>query len=193
MGSAVITARAAATFDPVGRSVATARAFVRDTLQGWGYTDIVDDAVVLTSELVTNAVVHAGTAADVLCLRTEDGVRVEVSDHYPEREIPLQSTGLDFGSPDRESGRGLLLCAALASRWGVEYSPTHKHVWFQLELPERPVGIRSMRPPAPHGSPPGRRRAHPGRRRPDRQLRFHRRLERRLRVPLRLQRGSGHR
>src|SRR6478609_99054 len=63
MGSAVITARAAATFEPVGRSVATARAFVRDTLQGWGYNDVVDDAVVLTSELVTNAVVHAGTAA----------------------------------------------------------------------------------------------------------------------------------
>ncbi len=149
MGSAVITARAAATFDPVGRSVATARAFVRDTLQGWGYTDVVDDAVVLTSELVTNAVVHAGTAADVLCLRTEDGVRVEVSDHYPEREIPLQSSGLDFGSPDREGGRGLLLCAALASRWGVEYSPAHKHVWFQLDLPERPVGIRSAGPVLP--------------------------------------------
>ncbi|KDQ69859.1 SpoIIE family protein phosphatase [Streptomyces halstedii] len=145
----MITARAAATFDPVGRSVATARAFVRDTLQGWGYTDIVDDAVVLTSELVTNAVVHAGTAADVLCLRTEDGVRVEVSDHYPEREIPLQSSGLDFGSPDREGGRGLLLCAALASRWGVEYTPEHKHVWFQLDLPERPVGIRSAGPVLP--------------------------------------------
>ncbi|MFF1463032.1 SpoIIE family protein phosphatase [Streptomyces sp. NPDC058330] len=145
----MITARAAATFDPVGRSVATARAFVRDTLQGWGYTDVVDDAVVLTSELVTNAVVHAGTAADVLCLRTEDGVRVEVSDHYPEREIPLQSSGLDFGSPDREGGRGLLLCAALATRWGVEYSPAHKHVWFQLDLPERPVGIRSAGPVLP--------------------------------------------
>ncbi|WP_326700179.1 SpoIIE family protein phosphatase [Streptomyces sp. NBC_01754] len=145
----MITARAAATFDPVGRSVATARAFVRDTLQGWGYTDVVDDAVVLTSELVTNAVVHAGTAADVLCLRTEDGVRIEVSDHYPEREIPLQSSGLDFGSPDREGGRGLLLCAALASRWGVEYTPAHKHVWFQLDLPERPVGIRSAGPVLP--------------------------------------------
>lgn len=58
--SSVITARAAASFDPVGRSVATARSFVRDTLQGWGFADIVDDAVVLTSELVTNAVVHAG-------------------------------------------------------------------------------------------------------------------------------------
>jgi hypothetical protein len=88
-GSFVITARAAATFEPVGRSVATARGFVRDTLQGWGFTDVVDDAVVLTSELVTNAVVHAGTAADVLCLRYPAAVRIEVADHYPEREIPL--------------------------------------------------------------------------------------------------------
>ena len=91
--SSVITARAAASFEPVGRSVATARSFVRDTLQGWGFADIVDDAVVLTSELVTNAVVHAGTAADVLCLRSDDGVRIEVADRYPEREIPLQGRG----------------------------------------------------------------------------------------------------
>jgi PAS domain S-box-containing protein len=147
--SSVITARAAASFEPVGRSVATARAFVRDTLQGWGYSDVIDDAVVLTSELVTNAVVHAGTTADVLCLRSEDGVRVEVGDHYPEREVPLQGMAESFGSPDREGGRGLLLCAALASRWGVEYAPTHKHVWFQLDLPERPVGARSAGPVIP--------------------------------------------
>jgi PAS domain S-box-containing protein len=149
MGSAVITARAAATFDPVGRSVATARAFVRDTLQGWGYADVVDDAVVLTSELVTNAVIHAGTSADVLCLRTEEGVRVEVADRYPEREIPIQGSGQAFANSDQENGRGLLLCAALASRWGVEYTPTFKQVWFQLELPQRPVGTRSAGPVLP--------------------------------------------
>ncbi|WP_329138806.1 SpoIIE family protein phosphatase [Streptomyces sp. NBC_00670] len=149
MGSAVITARAAASFEPVGRSVATARSFVRDTLQGWGFGDIVDDAVVLTSELVTNAVVHAGTSADVLCLRTEDGVRVEVSDLYPDREVPVQSAAVSMGSPDREGGRGLQLCAALATRWGVEYTPTHKQVWFQLDLPERPVGTRAAGPALP--------------------------------------------
>lgn len=145
----MITARAAASFEPVGRSVATARSFVRDTLQGWGFADIVDDAVVLTSELVTNAVVHAGTAADVLCLRTEDGVRIEVADRYPEREIALQSAPVNMGSPDREGGRGLQLCAALAGRWGVEYTPTHKQVWFQLDLPERPVGTRAAGPSLP--------------------------------------------
>ncbi|MFJ8077429.1 SpoIIE family protein phosphatase [Streptomyces sp. NPDC096176] len=147
--SSVITARAAASFDPVGRSVATARAFVRDTLQGWGHSDVVDDAVVLTSELVTNAVVHAGTSADVLCLRSEDGVRVEVADHYPEREVPIQGTGRSIANLDAENGRGLLLCAALASRWGVEYTPTHKTVWFQLDLPQRSVGTRSAGPVLP--------------------------------------------
>ncbi|WP_256331281.1 MULTISPECIES: SpoIIE family protein phosphatase [unclassified Streptomyces] len=145
----VITARAAATFEPVGRSVATARAFVRDTLQGWGCADIVDDAVVLTSELVTNAVVHAGTAADVLCLRNDDGVRISVADRYPEREIPLQNAGQVVVHPDREGGRGLLLCGALATRWGVEYTAAQKHVWFQLDLPERPAGTRSAGPALP--------------------------------------------
>ncbi|CAM5600827.1 GAF domain-containing protein OS=Streptomyces alboniger OX=132473 GN=CP975_26505 PE=4 SV=1 [Streptomyces alboniger] len=147
--SSVITARAAASFEPVGRSVASARSFVRDTLQGWGFADIIDDAVVLTSELVTNAVVHAGTAAEVLCLRSDDGVRVEVADRYPEREIPLQGQAVNMGNLDREGGRGLQLCAALAGRWGVEYTPTHKQVWFQLDLPERPVGTRAAGPSLP--------------------------------------------
>ncbi|WP_189714839.1 SpoIIE family protein phosphatase [Streptomyces phaeofaciens] len=147
--SSVITARAAASFEPAGRSVATARSFVRDTLQGWGFADIVDDAVVLTSELVTNAVVHAGTHADVLCLRADDGVRIEVADRYPEREIPLQGSPATMGSPDREGGRGLQLCAAIATRWGVEYTPTHKQVWFQLDLPDRPVGTRAAGPSLP--------------------------------------------
>jgi PAS domain S-box-containing protein len=147
--SSVITARAAASFDPVGRSVASARSFVRDTLQGWGFADIVDDAVVLTSELVTNAVVHAGTSADVLCLRSDEGVRIEVADRYPEREIPRQGSPVNMGSPDREGGRGLQLCAALAGRWGVEYTPTHKQVWFQLDLPDRPVGTRAAGPSLP--------------------------------------------
>lgn len=145
----MITARAAASFDPLGRSVAAARAFVRDTLQGWGFADIVDDAVVLTSELVTNAVVHAGTRAEVLCLRAGDGVRVEVADRYPERELPLQHPERPYADPDRENGRGLMLCAALATRWGVEYTTTHKHVWFRLDLPDRPVGTRSAGPVVP--------------------------------------------
>ncbi|MCZ7416174.1 SpoIIE family protein phosphatase [Streptomyces sp. WMMC897] len=145
----MITARAAATFEPVGRSVAAARGFVRDTLQGWGLADIVDDAVVLTSELVTNAVVHAGTSAEVVCLREDDGVRIEVVDRYPEREVPIRDATQALPGPDREGGRGLLLCAALATRWGVDYTASDKRVWFRLALPERPVGTRTAGPAIP--------------------------------------------
>ncbi|MEV4435989.1 SpoIIE family protein phosphatase [Streptomyces sp. NPDC049555] len=145
----VITARAAATFEPVGRSVAAARAFVRDTLQGWGFPDVIDDAVVLTSELVTNAVVHAGTAAEVQCIRSDGGVRVEVSDRYPERELPVHTPGRATGGLDREGGRGLLLCSAIAARWGVEYTAARKTVWFCLDLADRPAGTRSAGPALP--------------------------------------------
>ena len=159
----MVTARAAATFEPVGRSVAAARGFVRDTLHGWGFAEVVDDAVVLVSELVTNAVVHAGTTAEVTCLRYEDSVRIEVADRYPEREIPAPAVGLPSEGagdgeahpaarlldPEREGGRGLLLCSALAAKWGVEYAPTHKHVWFDLELPRRAAGTRLAGPLLP--------------------------------------------
>ncbi len=151
MGDA--TARAAATFEPVGRSVAAARAFVRDTLQGWGFAEVVDDAVVLASELVTNAVVHAGTAAHVQCLRREDSVRVEVADRYPRRSLPIYPGHEDgpagTAELEREGGRGLLLCAALASRWGVDYTATDKRVWFSLELPARAAGTRFAGPVTP--------------------------------------------
>ncbi|WP_042386242.1 SpoIIE family protein phosphatase [Streptacidiphilus melanogenes] len=151
MGDA--TARAAATFEPVGRSVAAARAFVRDTLQGWGFGEVVDDAVVLVSELVTNAVVHAGTAARVELLRQGDQVRVEVGDRYPRRALPIYP-GQEDGAVvtaelEREGGRGLLLCAALASRWGVDYTATDKRVWFTLQLPPRPTGTRVAGPLTP--------------------------------------------
>ncbi|WP_181787298.1 SpoIIE family protein phosphatase [Streptomyces phytophilus] len=143
------TARAAATFEPVGRSVAAARTFVRDTLQGWGYPEATDDAVVLTSELVTNAIIHAGTAVNVLCVRMADAVRVEVADRHAERELPLHSPQLQPTPLDREGGRGLMLCAALASRWGVDYTAEHKRVWFQLAVTEPPAGTRAAGPELP--------------------------------------------
>ncbi|WP_326596213.1 SpoIIE family protein phosphatase [Streptomyces sp. NBC_01803] len=145
----MITARAAAIFEPVGRSVATARGFVRDTLQGWGLADLIEDAVVLTSELVTNAVVHAGTSAEVRCLRDEQGVRVEVVDRHPERELPLAEVSRGRLDLNSEGGRGLLLCAALASRWGVDYTAAEKCVWFRLDQQVLPVGTRLAGPVIP--------------------------------------------
>ncbi len=124
-----------ATFTPNGRSVAAARSFVRGVLDEWDAAELVDDAVLLVSELVTNAIVHAGTSTEVRCLRYEDGVRIEICDQHPARELPNMSSGV--AAEEDEGGRGLLLPAALASAWGVQYTPTTKQVWFQLDLPGR--------------------------------------------------------
>ncbi|KJY35166.1 GAF domain-containing protein, partial [Streptomyces sp. NRRL S-495] len=150
----MVTARAAATFEPVGRSASAARAFVRDALLGWGLPEVVDDAVVLVSELVTNAVVHAGTAAEVCCLREDGTVRIEVTDHHPERGLPtfadVPTTASDhYADADGEGGRGLLMCAALAERWGVEYGSGRKTVWFRLALPAHTAGTRYAVPATP--------------------------------------------
>lgn len=118
-----------ATFEPDGRAVAAARGFVRDTLLEWGAAEVVDDAVLLVSELVTNAIVHAGTSVQVTC-RLDGSVRVEVQDQHPARGVPDWLREYDS---EAESGRGLLVSATLASAWGATYTRTHKTVWFRLD------------------------------------------------------------
>jgi two-component sensor histidine kinase len=82
--------------------------------------------VLLVSELVTNAVVHA--ACDVR-LRVTAGspVRVEVHDENPEPPRARAREPLEVG------GFGLVIVESVASRWGVEPQPTGKVVWFELD------------------------------------------------------------
>jgi anti-sigma regulatory factor (Ser/Thr protein kinase) len=129
---------ASAAYQPEPTAAAAARRFVRDTLHGWvtasTSTDgngLVDDAVLLTSELVTNAVVHAGTPVQVTCRLADDSVEVVVSDNHPARLVPEPAEN-DHPPAERTSGRGLLLPAALASAWGVTYGRVSKSVWFRL-------------------------------------------------------------
>src|SRR3954447_21931203 len=87
--------------------------------------EMVDVALLLTTELVTNAVVHADTAAIVLVVDLRRGaLLVEVGDDDPTSPAPL----------DRDvtalSGRGIALVAALASSWGVSPAAPGKTVWF---------------------------------------------------------------
>ena len=124
---------AAAGFDPEPSAVATARCFVRDTLVSWGLPgrdDVVTDAVLLASELVTNAIVHAGTAVELTCRFNGATVEISVLDRHPARVIPDPPTpAADVARP---SGRGLLLPAALSSSWGVTYASAAKVIWFRL-------------------------------------------------------------
>ncbi len=129
---------ATAAYQPEPASAAAARHFVQDTLRLWqqsgecrGRDDLVDDAVLLTSELVTNAVVHAGTPVEVTCRLGDGGLEIVVVDQQPAR---ISRRSRQPASPERTSGRGLQLPDELASSWGITYAGTSKAVWFRLGL-----------------------------------------------------------
>jgi serine phosphatase RsbU (regulator of sigma subunit)/anti-sigma regulatory factor (Ser/Thr protein kinase) len=128
------------TFEPRERSVGEARWFVRDTLERWGIGDLKDPAALAVSELVTNAVIHAGTPAKV-ALSVQDGsLRLSVQDFHPDRALPLHSAPV---GDDAETGRGLLITSSLAPAWGVEYTRTAKSVWLSFTLTSPPVDPRA--------------------------------------------------
>lgn len=119
-------------------AVRLARQTTRDVLARWRLAHVEETAVLLVSELVTNAVRHAhDTHAIALDLEFgETWLRIEVQDadpHWPHRRI-LRS--LD------ESGFGLVLVDALADKWGVRDTATGKAVWAELDTryPETEAG-----------------------------------------------------
>jgi GAF domain-containing protein/anti-sigma regulatory factor (Ser/Thr protein kinase) len=138
---------ASAAYLPEPAAVAAARKFVRDTLRSWldaapgaeADGGLVDDAVLLTSELVTNAVVHAGTQVQVTCKLAAGAVEVVVRDSHPARMVPGPAPD-DTVPAERTGGRGLLLPSALAAAWGVSYGTDAKAVWFRMGLPGAPGG-----------------------------------------------------
>jgi len=103
-----------------------ARAVVTELLRRWGYPGLIDDAALVVSELVTNAVRHASSNCAVLVNRSGNGVRIEVRDHgagTPDLQVP---------SDTAEGGRGLMIVSALARAWGVDSVPASKSVWVEL-------------------------------------------------------------
>jgi anti-sigma regulatory factor (Ser/Thr protein kinase) len=110
-------------------AVRAARSVVRGRLRDWGLDSVGDTAVLLVSELVTNALRHATGPVGVRLVPPAgpDGVlRVEVSDSLP--DLPRERSV----RPEDESGRGLRLVATAARRWGARPAPHGKTVWFEL-------------------------------------------------------------
>lgn len=111
------------------------------TLADWDRPHEVETVVLLTSEVVSNVVQHAGPHRPddefVLSVEmTDDLVRVEVTDQHPgspRADAPDRADGL--------SGRGLLLLDVLASAWGVVPKDKGKVVWFEVRG-ERPPTLR---------------------------------------------------
>jgi anti-sigma regulatory factor (Ser/Thr protein kinase) len=107
-----------------------ARSFVRDTCARWNLTGIVDDAVLVVSELVENATRHTGSAPLLrLELRT-DRFAVAVRDQDPRPPEPRPLT------TDQPGGRGMPIVAALSRAWGTSPHPGGgKVVWAVLMIP----------------------------------------------------------
>ncbi len=116
-------------------SVSSARRVVARALREWSLPHLHDTAALLTSELVTNAVLHAGTDLRVEVQRDGAVVRVTVYDGSPQ-QARRRRHGVHAGT-----GRGLGLLATLSTDWGSEPSapPYRKAVWF--ELPVDPAAL----------------------------------------------------
>lgn len=112
-------------------SAGAARQFVRAGIEGWSDRDRRDVVVLLTSELVTNAIQHGSVQGvpvriRLLLARRDDLVRVEVWDASVLQ--PLLSEPVDG------SGRGLRIVDRLASRWGADLEADGKTVWFEVHV-----------------------------------------------------------
>jgi anti-sigma regulatory factor (Ser/Thr protein kinase) len=118
-----------ATYPAEPRSVGAARAAVQQSCQRWGYGKLCDDAKLIVSELVCNAVRHAGTDIELTLMSRREGLRMEVSDGSTQPVRPR------IASPTDEDGRGLTLVDALASHHGVRRSTSGKTVWAELDTP----------------------------------------------------------
>jgi anti-sigma regulatory factor (Ser/Thr protein kinase) len=117
----------------LGRSLAvvrTARRFVRDVLEDSEVAgEVVETVELLTSEVITNALVHARSAPELAVRVRHEVVRVEVVDISP--VVPIRRTI----ETDALSGRGIAIVESLASQWGVTgLSDRGKTVWFEVAI-----------------------------------------------------------
>ena len=113
------------------RTPAAARAVVRSVLTEAGLTDLLDETLLLTTELSTNGVLHAGTDIDLEIVANATGVKVVVLDEAPgPLDRPTQPIEHDALA---ERGRGLLLVDHFATSWGTTHHPKGKAVWFRLD------------------------------------------------------------
>ena len=113
---------------PKSTSPARARRFVAGTLAEWGLEGG-DDAVLVVSELVTNALLHARTPMTVeLAEDTGESVRLSVTDGSTQA-LQERHFSIDSGT-----GRGLRLLTSLAVEWGVEWHEGGKTVWCRIPM-----------------------------------------------------------
>ena len=119
---------AAATWEARPSTPARARALVERVVEDAGHAQLVATAVRLTSELVTNAVEHAGGLVSVRARCDDHVLHVEVGD--ADSKVPERVALVD----DSIGGRGMHLVDALATRWSTRSVDGGKVVWFELAV-----------------------------------------------------------
>lgn len=112
---------------PSANAPAIARTFVEER-SGDLAPALVDDALVLVSELVTNAVLHGQPEIRLRLRRIPPGIGVAVSDEGDD----LDQVRPSHPSARATSGRGLAIVDTLAADWGVQAGTPGKVVWFEL-------------------------------------------------------------
>ncbi|MHB1854267.1 MAG: ATP-binding protein, partial [Acidimicrobiales bacterium] len=108
------------------QSARSARRFVESTLAEWDTSEPTEVVKLLVSELVTNAVLHARSEAEVVVQLRPSSIRVEVLDRSPDLPVVRQV------EPEATSGRGMALVSTYASAWGTRRLPQGKAVWFEV-------------------------------------------------------------
>jgi CheY-like chemotaxis protein/anti-sigma regulatory factor (Ser/Thr protein kinase) len=106
-----------------------ARELVRDALHDWDLVALHDDATLVVTELVNNAVIHGGSSFRLQLSRTSGAFRIEVVDEGEGTPEPQPQ------DTDAEGGRGIMLVDAMSSSWGVEDVPRGKLVWAEIAIP----------------------------------------------------------
>ncbi len=109
-----------------------ARRFVEGILEAWGCGDLLETVTLLVSELVGNAVLHAGSEVELSVRLVADRLRVDVIDRST-----LVPRRREVGEGDL-TGRGSGLVEVLATAWGVTGRPDGKSVWFEIAVPTEP-------------------------------------------------------
>lgn len=99
--------------------------------------ELAEDVLLLVSELVTNAVLHARTTVHVSARLERGRILVAVGDDDPHNAPRRSEPGVTA-----TSGRGMRLVDLLASSWGVEMGPTSKVVWFEAAYESDPLDLR---------------------------------------------------
>jgi anti-sigma regulatory factor (Ser/Thr protein kinase) len=112
------------------QSAGAARAWIRERLTAMGRPDLVDSAQLATSELVTNAILHARTPLTVAVSNDTGEILIEVADASTGRLSQVDTSASSDGELTTV-GNGLHIIGALARRWGVrERGADGKTVWF---------------------------------------------------------------